>query len=357
MKYALIGRWLVACVSLLAFSPPLANAQDVQPWNVSGKLFGKPDGPSDFKKSKDVSGIACDRNSGFPRICLVADDEAQGAQIVILRDGELVAGDFIKLTNAQHEGKPLELDAEGVAFEGGAFYVTGSHGRPRHEDDPAKEAKNNAKAQATRQIFRITLGGGAVNMETGKLVSQPEIKPSSELAAILKAQSDLTVSFDHALEDNGLTVEGIAVRDQNLYVGMRGPVIGTDAAVLSVPLTAVFGGPPAAAKLHKLAVETDTLGKSRGVRDLTRYGSGFLVLAGPVNDPPEDREIQLGDYSIYTWDGQSGLKRVHQLPAFGKKVKPEALLPLDGDTERVRVLVLFDGPEKGAPRPLEVKLK
>ena len=59
-------------------------------------------------KSPDASGIACDRSSGFPRLCLVADDETQGAQIVILKDEKLVAGDFIKLTNAQHDGKPLE---------------------------------------------------------------------------------------------------------------------------------------------------------------------------------------------------------------------------------------------------------
>jgi len=138
---------------------------------------------------------------------------------------------------------------------------------------------------------------------------------------------------------------------------MRGPVLGTDAAVLSVPLSAVFDGQQAPSRLHKVQLEKDTLGKPRGVRDMTRYADGFLVLAGPVNDPPEDREIQQSDYSIYVWDGESGLKRVMDVPAYGKKVKPEALLPLDGNAERVRVLLLFDGPKEGAPRSLEVKLK
>jgi len=357
MKHMLISRWLPVYVCLLAATLLPANAQDLPPWKVAGKLLGKPDGASDFKKSEDVSGIACNRSSGFPRLCILADDETQGAQIVILKDGELIAGDFVKLTDAQHANKPLELDAEGIAFENGSFYVIGSHGRPRHNDDPAKEAASNAKAQATRQIFRITLDTAGVDMQTGKLVSRPAIKPSTDLAGILQRQPDLSPSFDRALDDNGLTIEGIAVRDASLYVGMRGPVIGTDAAVLSMPLSAVFEGQPAPSTLHKLALEKDSLCASRGVRDMTAHANGFLVLAGPVNDPPDGREIQPGDYSIYLWDGKSGPERVMDLPAYGKKVKPEALLPLDGDAERVRVLLLFDGPKEGAPRSLEVPLK
>lgn len=357
MKHALIGRWLPVCLCLVAVPILTAQAQDPPPWKVDGKLLGKADGASDFKKSKDVSGIACDRGSGFPRLCLVADDETQGAQIVILKDGELVAGDFIKLTDAQHAARPLELDAEGVAFESGSFYVVGSHGRPRHHDDPTKEAASNAKAQATRQIFRVTLDASSVDMKSGKLVSQPAIKPSTDLAGILQHQPDLSPSYDRALEDNGLTIEGIAVRDGRLYVGMRGPVLGTDAAVLSVPLSAVFDGQQAPSRLHKIPLEMDTLGKPRAVRDMTWHANGFLVLAGPVNDPPEDREIQPSDYSIYVWDGESGLKRARDVPVYGKKVKPEALLPLEGDAQRVRVLLLFDGPKEGEPRPLEVTLK
>src|SRR5215213_3646730 len=210
MKHALIDRWLPVYVCLLAVAPLPANAQDPPPWKIAGKLLGKADGASDFKKSEDVSGIACDRSSGFPRLCLVADDETQGAQIVILNDGDMVAGDFIKLTDAQHGSKPLELDAEGVAFDGGSFYVVGSHGRPRHNDDPKKEAASNAKAQATRQIFRITLDASSVDIKSGKLASQPAVKPSTDLAGILQQQGDLSSSYDRALEDNGLTIEGIA---------------------------------------------------------------------------------------------------------------------------------------------------
>ncbi|WP_295850704.1 DUF3616 domain-containing protein [Tardiphaga sp.] len=350
-----LPRLIVAVACLLAIHPASVAARDAATWKVHGKLLGKAEPSSEVEKSTDVSGIACDRDVTFPRICIVADDETQGAQIVVLGDGKLVAGDFIKLTDTQYRGKPLELDAEAVAFEDGSFYVVGSHGRARHEPDQAKEAKVNARAAATRQIFRITLRAAAVDMQTGKLRGKADVQPSS-LTVVLQSQPEIARAYDQALADNGLTIEGLAVRDRRLYIGMRGPVLGSDAAILSVAAPAVFEGQPADPKLHRLALQNDTLGNPRGVRDLARYGNGFLVLAGPVNDPPEGTKIKTGDYSIYSWDGENRLNRLVDLEGYGKKVKPEALLPLDGDDQRMRVLLMFDGPTKGAPRPITVKL-
>lgn len=348
---------LLVCACFLAGSVGAASAESSQSWKVEGKLRGKPKGASDFKKSEDVSGIACDNASGSPRLCLVVDDETQGAQIALLREGELRVGDYIPLTNAQFNNKPLELDAEGVAFEGGNFYVTGSFGRARHESDSKKEGKNNAKAAATRQIFRIALPASAVDMKNGKLVDKPVITPSTTLAGLLQNQPEIAPFYDKALEDNGLTIEGIAVRDQRLYIGMRGPVLGTDAAVLSVATSAVFDGKEGQSTLHKIALGKDRSGNPRGVRDMAPYMSGILVLAGPVNDPPDDTPIRQGDYAIYLWDGDSKSDRLFDLQSYGEETKPEALLPLEGDAEQVRLLLMFDGPEEGEPTPLSIKLK
>ena len=105
----------------------------------------------------------------MPRLCLVVDDETQGAQVVILQQGMLVAGDTIPLIDDAYDGKPLELDAEGVAYADGFFYVTGSHGRARHEDDDTKEARNAAKAAASRKVFRIGISADDVDPATGAL--------------------------------------------------------------------------------------------------------------------------------------------------------------------------------------------
>jgi hypothetical protein len=352
----MIGR-LFVCVYFLAASLTSAAAQSALSWKVEGKLRGEPKGASDFKKSKDVSGIACDNATGSPRLCLVVDDETQGAQIVLLTEGELRVGEYIPLTNAQFDDKPLELDAEGVAFDGSHFYVTGSFGRARHESDSKKEAKNNAKAAATRQIFRIALPVSAVDMKTGMLIDKPVITPSSTLAGLLQNQPEIAPFYDKALKDNGLTIEGIAVRDQRLYIGMRGPVIGTDAAVLSVATAAVFDGQEGPPTLHKVALGMDRSGKPRGIRDMVSYRSSILVLAGPVNDPPDDTPIGQDDYAIYLWDGDSKADRLYGLKPYGKKTKPEALLPLDGDAEQVRLLMMFDGPDEGEPTPLSILLR
>ncbi len=155
-----------------------AAAQGSNSWTVEGKLVGKP--KVEFlnsKKSEDVSGIACGTETGLPRVCLLVDDETQGAQIVVLEDGKLVAGDFNRLIYNTHDGDLLELDAEGVAYGDGYFYVIGSHGRPRHEADATKEASG--------YVFRVAFDLNAVDRNGRRAGKDPRpaIPPLSRLVA------------------------------------------------------------------------------------------------------------------------------------------------------------------------------
>jgi len=336
-------------------------AQESAPWNVEGKLLGerREIGSPDSKKSEDVSGIACSSETGFPRTCLVVDDESQGAQVVILTDGELIAGDFIGLIDDSHGGEPLELDAEAVAFADGAFYVMGSHGRPRHPNG-LEEERNIARAKAGRHVFRIRFADGTIDPSTGELSGPPEIRDSTKLTDLLRADAAIAPFVDAALAQNGLTVEGVAARDGNLYVGLRGPVLGTDSIMVSAPLDALFGDQDAVVETIRLALEPDTRGNVRGVRDIVPFEEGFLVLVGPVNDPADDA-IADGDYAIYSFvpgaaGTQAAVRKVHDLASFGSKVKPEALMPLDRTDGKLRLLLLFDGPDEGEPRPITIDL-
>lgn len=345
---------------------PLAAAADARassagPWPVSGKLYGEPDRhrPEDAAasdKADDLSGIACAADSGFPRICLVADDESQGAQIVVLRDGALRAGSFVRLIDASHEGVPLELDAEGVAYADGAFYVIGSHGRPRNAAGKP-EAGTVARAEATRHLFRIRFDPAAVDPETGRLTGTPEIAGTGALARLIREDPVLKPYHDRPLEEGGVTVEGVAVRDGQLHAGFRGPVLeGGDAVILSVPLAGLFEGKPAPARVSRIALGRDSYGRARGVRDLAAVPEGFLILAGPMLDPKGDG-VEAGDYAVYRWNGTDAPVEALALAGYGRKVKPEALLPLDRTGERLRALVLFDGPKEGAPRVVEIPLR
>jgi hypothetical protein len=343
---------LLLCLFAAALAAPAASDTA---WRVKNRLQGKiKDGEPE--KSEDVSGIAC-APGALPPLCLAVDDETQGAQVVILQQNLLVAGDFIPLIEDEYDGKRLELDAEGVAYADGAFYVIGSHGRARHEDDAAAEAKNEAKAVATRKVFRIALAADAVDPETGALQAAPKVTASAALAGVLQKDAALAPFFDRPLDKNGLTIEGIAVKGENLYAALRGPVLdGGEAAIARVPLATVFDGAPGAATLFRLALGQDTQGDPRGIRDLTLAGDGFLLIAGPENDPPKKHPITLGDYAIYAWNEGAAAKRLDLQP-YGKKAKPEALVVLGETGDATQALLLFDGPKEGQATPVEIPLK
>jgi hypothetical protein len=313
---------------------PLFGADEA--WPVTKKLIGEDGG-----KSKDVSGIACTTAQGFPRSCLVIDDNLQDAQFVTVTDGALVAGKPAPLIGNKFDGEQLELDGEGVAFAKDRFYVIGSHGHPRdkkHKLDPVNDRdKIKAKILAASQIVRFRT--------TGEDGNASEIERTPRLREIIAAEPAFTDFMDHRLEANGLTIEGIAIKnDRTLLAGFRGPVLnGNRAVVLSVEIDVLFGGSGTQHRLFRLP-----LGDGRGVRDLAAFENGILVLAGPVADGP-------GPYAVYAWDGESeNVRPLGELP-FAAERKPEGLLPLDKSAAGLRVLILFDSEKEGAPTPVVIK--
>jgi hypothetical protein len=343
-----------AAFASLALPSTVVTSAAAQEWTVDGKLLGGARTSGGFKKSENASGMAC-RDGAPPRLCLVADDEAQAAQIVILGPGEVLrAGDRIPLIDDSFDGEPVELDAEAVAYADGAFFVTGSHGRPRHEDRNT-DAENDARTAAARHIFRIRLDADAVDMATGRIdPAHPPTIDRASLDGVIEAEPTLKPYFGAPLAQHGLTIEGLAVRDATLWIGMRGPVRDGRALVLATPIAAVFDDAEVNNRLHSLDLGPDTLGNARGIRDLVADGGRFLVLAGPEVDPAAD-EIADGDYSVFAWDGEGSAPAGRfDLESVGRKAKPEALVPLGPDGPAVGALVLFDGPDEG--RPTRVRL-
>lgn len=337
MTLARTGWLAILLLGLMAASsvqPSFAATDDA--WPVKNRLIGK-----NGDKSKDVSGIACTTADGFPRSCLVIDDNLQDAQFIELTDGKLVAGRSVKLIDNTFNDKALELDGEGVAFSNGYYYVIGSHGHPRdkeHKVDPKKDAdKIGAKIAASSQIVRFRTTGADGNASG--------LERTPKLRDVIASEPALLPFVDMRLEANGLTIEGIAIKDdRTLLAGLRGPVLnGNCAVVLSVEMAPLFGnGKSPDHRLYRLP-----LGDGRGVRDLASFGDRILVLAGPGADGP-------GTYAVYAWDGASeSVELLKDLP-FDPKRKPEGLLPLDKTSTGLRVLIVFDGDKEGAPTPIEI---
>ncbi len=300
-------------------------------WPVKNKLLGKNGG-----KSRDASGIACATTQGFPRSCVAIDDNVQDAQFVTLTDGKLVAGATVHLIGDTFRGEALELDGEGVAFAGGFYYVMGSHGHPRDKEHKLTAREIKARISASSQIVRFRT--------TGKDGDASQVERTPRLREIIAAEPLLAPFMDRRFETNGLTIEGVAIKDGFVLAGLRGPVLdGNRALLLSARIDTLFGGTGSTHRLFRLP-----LGEGRGVRDLAVFENQILILAGPVEDGP-------GLYAIFAWDAESeNVKRLAELSAFNSSRKPEGLLPLERTSSGLRVLILFDGEEEGAPTPVEL---
>lgn len=352
------ASWIALAVAMGLAAPAIALARS--PWAVSGVAGKVKNGKAAV--SKDVSGLACGPPRNGARICLIVDDETQGAQVAILEEGVLRAGGEVPLIDARLGKKLIELDAEAVAWDGDAFYVVGSHGRPRHED-LTKAAEDDAKALASKHIFRLRFSPGAIDTKTARFKTAPTVQ-EGRLSAFILAQPELSAAFDQPLDPNGLTIEGLAARDGALFVGFRGPVTPGGAYVLTAPLAAIFDGQPGEGKLLRVELSAAEAGKINnatavGIRDLVADGDGFLGILGPEQDPTGNAAPRCGDYAIFRWPG-AGSATLRPLDAYGDKVrhkpddpvKPEGLAPLPTVDGKPRALLVFDGAEQGQPTPV-----
>jgi hypothetical protein len=94
--------------------------------------------------------------------------------------------------------------------------------------------------------------------------------------------------IDLPSKENGLDVEGLTVYRKKIYVGLRGPVVDNIAIIAAMNVGAEFVIDEASLFLH--FVDLGGL----GVRDLTRWKDGILILAGPVSSAD-------GPFALHRW--------------------------------------------------------
>jgi len=332
-----------ALIILTVVEAPNTAAHETDNWSVKKKLDGEPIEKKDkFKKAEDVSGIDCDRREGFPRLCMIIDDEARHAQFVEMEDGKLTARKRVPLFQDVEEGEQHEFDGEGVAYSDGSFYIIGSHGYPRD-----RKRKLDAVRHAEDIAKRIAATSHVIRIDVPKKKNLPVVTRSSGLKKVIRAQPELNRFFERRLENNGLTIEGVAIRSDQIYVGFRAPHLDDGrAVVLSTRLSSLFNNGDDDTEIHLLR-----LGNGQGIRDLTRYNDGFLVLSGPTDDSP-------GSYSVYWWSGEGThvrfLKSLAGIVGDDPMRRPEAIVALDDSLYGLRALILFDGKEEGMPTPVEM---
>jgi Protein of unknown function (DUF3616) len=311
----------ICSASLLSAGPGLSQTCERSAdnnWTV------KPDFRGD-KARTQLSGAAC--NETISR-CIAANDEKTYAQFFTV-SGSKIIPDASSIDLIAGDDEP---DAEGAAYAGGSFYVTGSHGNSRRKNKPNEQSY---------VVVRVNAESGAVDASSGKWRSAIF---GSEKLGPYAGQPLKDGGPDHA---GGANVEGIAVWKDRMYLGFRGPSVGKNAYALSAPLGEVFDNSNTNMSVRDHEIP---LGDKTGIRDLASVDTGLLILTGPVNEP--DNEGDKVDRSIFHWNPETGkLDRLAQLSPLAKGAKAETLvvLPDNGDKGLFRVLLIFEGPPNGDP--------
>jgi hypothetical protein len=240
----------------------------------------------------EVLWLGCDEKTNLERFTKTDDKTFGDHQRFNLTD-------FLDLPNDSDE----EIDIEGMDYANNYIWLIGSHSLKRSKPKSKRtDLENLQKMQEIKReenrylLARIPVKGD----ELFKSYKHPD-NPNIQLtAAKLENTENGNLLIDALLDDphlapflasqipskeNGFDIEGLAVYQDKIFLGLRGPVLRGWAIILEV---SVEEGSQNSLKLKNLG---DKLYKKHfvylsglGVRELAVDGEDLLVLAGPTMD-------------------------------------------------------------------------
>jgi hypothetical protein len=205
-------------------------------------------------------------------------------------------GDFV----AGFDPELGEVDIEGMAIDSSYLWLVGSHSSKRKKVNLEKDGEivNTVTKKALKEITndpnryllaRIPLVDGELKATDGSLTSAclERRGASNELIDNLATDEYIgaIVTANLPSKENGLDIEGLAVRGNRLWLGLRGPVIRGIAIVLEIEVT---DAAPGRLELKKIGSGGERYKKhfldleGLGIRDLHFDGDDMLILAGPT---------------------------------------------------------------------------
>jgi hypothetical protein len=202
----------------------------------------------------------------------------------------------------------VDTDFEAMAIAGDRLYVVGSHSLVHKSQKPEQSYRRN------RQIlteFEMHTCPGRYLLAEYRIdpAAHVQLPPRTiDLRRAFGASKLLTTFSALPGKENGIDIEGLAISNEQLYVGFRGPVLRDN----FVPILRMkISGEDEAELLFV------TLG-GRGIRDMIAVPDGFLIIGGATGD-------QEMPYEIYRWDGKDMVKGRDRPP--GGTVTPLCTLP------------------------------
>ncbi|HEY9838726.1 MAG TPA: DUF3616 domain-containing protein [Vampirovibrionales bacterium] len=277
-------------------------------------------------------------------------------------------GEFIELFN--HED---EIDIEGMDYSEGYLWFTGSHSTKRKQPkgkNPQKDIRRLAQVKTERNRYllaRIPIQDGmpvhrcpdplngdrhltAATLQTTETsnILMDALKQDVHFGAIIAAEVPS--------KENGLDIEGLAVRGSKILMGFRGPVLRGWSVIIELE---VEESSPGTLTLKAIGEEGRLYKKhfldlnGLGIREICLNGDDLIVLAGPTLDLDGGMKIfrltgvfeSPGDTIIAQDETQ--LNVLFDLPFKLGTDRGEglALLPCLGQPNSL--LVVYDSPDPG----------
>ncbi|MEG4498809.1 DUF3616 domain-containing protein [Microcoleus sp. F10-C6] len=203
--------------------------------------------------------------------------------------------DFIALSGES------EIDIEGIDFCSDYLWVVGSHSTKRKKAKGKNPEKDIQRlAQIETEVNRYLLA--RIPMKDGMLcesISHPDNQREQKVGCLQRTETGnlltdalkddshlgLYLSVPIPSKENGFDIEGLAVRGDRIFLGLRGPVLRGWAIILEIEVEEAQAGVlrlkaiGEGGKLYnKHFVDLNGL----GVRELCWNGEDLIVLAGPT---------------------------------------------------------------------------
>lgn len=191
--------------------------------------------------------------------------------------------------------KASEIDIEGLAVDRGALWVVGSHSLKRDRPKaglPGGNIKRLSKIKADGNRFtlgRLPLAGAGPEREPvigarlegdahGNLLTEA-LSEDSHLAPFVPRLRNRKLTGIPG-KDNGLDVEGVDVRGDRVFLGLRGPVLRGWAIMLELEVSERSNGRLMLNRYRKHFLQLEGL----GVREVAIQNKDIYILAGPTMD-------------------------------------------------------------------------
>jgi hypothetical protein len=276
----------------------------------------------DIAQPLELSGVTIWRD-----LVIVCPDE--GAEFNVFRNNS--EHELVSTVNLL-DGSDDEIDMEAAASDADHIYILGSHSTRRRQVDDDRNYRQNRK-RLTRvvphtesyRLYRVQLD------EAGQLVA----KASIDLREILEQDEILAPFLSVPGKENGIDIEGIAIKNGTLFIGFRGPVLRGN----FVPVLAFRFDQPDEYELMFVQLA------GRGIRDLVAVQDGLMILAGAVGDGDASYQLHLwnGEDCVPGEDGPPGeITPLGQLAA-DLGVKPEGIAVVSETAGEWQLLVVSDG--------------